>query len=89
MAMMLMVKSVKNAGTTDYDPEIGRSDVLHKEVIGERKQVLLVCKSVLSTERWTWEYIENELNTMPTSGWDSAGKEIDLGYLKVSSQGSL
>ena len=55
MAMMLMVKSVKNAGTTDYDPEIGRSDVPHKEVIGERKQALLVCKSVLSTERWTWE----------------------------------
>ena len=40
----------KNAGTTDYDPEIGWSDVLHKEVIGEQKQALLVCKSVLSTE---------------------------------------
>ena len=77
MAMMLIIKSVKNAGTTDYNPEIGWYDVLHKEVIGEWKQALLVCKSVLSTERWTLEYIENELHMMPTGGWDSAGEEID------------
>ena len=60
MAMMLMVKNVKNGGMTDYDPEVRQSDILHKEGTCEQKQALLVGKTVLSREIWTWEYIKND-----------------------------
>ena len=89
MAMMVMVKGIKNAGETDYDPHIGRSDIISKEVTGEWKQALLVCKTILSNERWTWVDIERELQKMPLGGWSSPGEAIDLSYLISPSQGSL
>ena len=88
MAMMVMVKWIKNAGETDYDPQIGHSDIIFKEVTGEWKQALLVCKTILSKERWTWVYIERELQKMPPGGWSLPGEAINLGYLKSPSQGS-
>ena len=42
MAMMVMVKGIKNTGETDYDPHIGCLDIISKDVTGEWKQVLLV-----------------------------------------------
>ena len=75
MAMMLMVKSVKNAGTTDYNPEIGWSDVLHKEVIGEQKQALLVCKSVLAQRGGLGNILRmNSIRCQPVVGIQQARK---------------
>ena len=89
MAMMFMVKGIKNAGETDYNPHIGHLDIISKEVTGEQKQALLVCKTILSNERWTWVDIERELQKMPHGGWSSPGEAINLGYLISPSQGSL
>ena len=80
MAILIMVNNTKNAGETDYDPQIGKSDIIYKEVAGERKQALLVCKSILNTEGWTWNSMESELHQMPSDGWDSPGEEVNLGF---------
>lgn len=89
MAIIIMVNNFKNARETDYDLQIGKSDIIHKEVASEWKQALLVCKSVFNMEGWTWNLMEKKLHQMPLDGWDSPGGEVNLEYLKVPSQGCL
>ena len=87
--MLIMVRDIKNAGETDYDPQVHKSDVIYKEVAGERTQALQICNRILRMERWTWSSIEKELRQRPSEGWGSPGEEVDLAYLKVESYGSL
>ena len=35
MAIIIMVNNFKNARETDYDLQIGKSDIIHKEVASE------------------------------------------------------
>ena len=89
MAIITMVNNFKNAGETDYDLQIGKSDIIHKEVASEQKQALLVCKNVFNMEGWTWNLMEKKLHQMPSDGWDSPGGKVNLEHLKVPSQGCL
>ena len=89
MAMMSMVRSIKNAGETDYDPEIRKADVIYREVVGEHMRALEVCSRILNRQGWTWELIEEELHQMPSDGWEFVGEELDLSYLKVTSYRAL
>jgi hypothetical protein len=70
MSLMIMVRNLKNAGTTDYDPEVQKSDILYREVEGEREMALSICDRILKRQRWTWAKIENEIQKVPDGGWN-------------------
>lgn len=89
MAMMIMVRDIKGAGETDYDPQINKSDIIYKEVTGERTQALQVCTRILQVQQWSWKSIEKELRQRPSDGWESPGEEVDLAYLRVDMCRSL
>ena len=89
MALMSMVRNVNNAGTTDYDQEIGKSDILYREADGERELVLSICKRILNKLKWTWKEIESELHEMTDGGWSDTGDDIDIQFLRKDSQCTL
>ena len=89
MALMSMVRNVKNAGTTDYNPEITKSDIIYREVDGERELVLSICKRILNKQKWTWKKIKRELHEMPDGGWSDTGEDIDIQFLRKDNRGTL
>ena len=38
MAMVIMVKNIKNVGMTDYDPEVQHTNILYMESLENRKR---------------------------------------------------
>ena len=87
--MMLMVKDVKNAGTTEDDPPISKSDNLYKEVSGERARAMVICSSILSKLDLTWSGIEDELNRRDGGDWGEPGDMVDLQFLKSTEHGAI
>ena len=55
MAMMIMIKKIKNAGTTDYDWKVQHTDILYMEVSGEQNKALEVCKVIIDEQGWIWQ----------------------------------
>lgn len=89
MALMSMVRNVNNAGTTDYDREIRKSDILYREADGERELALSICKRILNKQKWTWKEIESELHEMADGGWSDTGDDIDIQFLRKDSRCTL
>lgn len=90
LAMMLIVKSLKNAGTTAWDPKISTKDHLFKEVNGERKEALKICKNIMQELHLTWDGIQKEMDRLPSGGrWNLRGDTIHLDFLCDKERGDL
>ena len=90
IARMLIVKSVKNTGTTRWDPKINNRDHLFKEVEGERKRALQYCAKIMKHLDLTWDQMEEEIRHWPSDGnWNSPGEKVDLHVLLDDVWGAL
>lgn len=90
IAMMLIMRSIRNAGTTRWDPKISNKDHLFKEVECKKKEALKCCKKIMDHLDLTWDEMEEEIWKCFSNGdWNSPGKKIDLDFLHDDILGAL